>query len=41
MITDTQLTLLANTLGAFIFILIVFYHYIATPAIQAAHSKKD
>ncbi|EAL67106.1 dolichyl-diphosphooligosaccharide-protein glycotransferase [Dictyostelium discoideum AX4] len=39
MITDTQLTLLSNTLGATIFLLIVYYHYVATKTVTAA--KKD
>ncbi|EFA76577.1 hypothetical protein PPL_10346 [Heterostelium album PN500] len=39
MITDTQLSLLANSMGAIAMILIVAYHFLtATPV---AHQKRD
>ena len=38
MITDHQVAIFANVMGAFLFLLVVFYHYIA---VNDPRKKKD
>eukprot|EP01132_Coremiostelium_polycephalum_P000499 gene499-627_t len=41
MITDTQLSLLANSLGAIAFLLIIYYHYVTATVTPVTKAKRD
>eukprot|EP01133_Synstelium_polycarpum_P015623 gene15623-18563_t len=41
MISDNQLSFLANSLGAIAFLLIVLYHYITAVPAVAPHNKRE